>query len=165
MTWRLALILVAASILQALSTGSLDAQDRQARRLRNFELMHEHRLPGGSPPSPRFDPDQDRQQFLMDGILVDVRTSIIEGHGLRRRIYQGSARNTATSTVPGAVLELLEAPQAGRLDDGTPNPGRLEVVASQLLGDLDPGERRVIALSLERPYPLLRLYRLRLRRQ
>ena len=149
-----------AAWLVTLHAGASDP----ATQRRNFELLHTA-TPALSSPTSRLDPDQDRQQFLMNGILVDVRTSVINGHGLRRRLYHGSAKNTGDRPVPGAVLELLEAPVSGRRPDGTVIAGVFEVVASQLLGDLAAGQSRVVALTLERPDVSLRVYQLRLRGQ
>lgn len=134
-----------------------------ASREKKFELLYRAPIRALAPPSPRFDPDQQHQQFLTDGVLVDVRTSVIAGTGVRRRIVQGSARNTGKTLYPRAVLELMEAPVAGRTASGQLQPGTFQTVASQYLGDLAAGRVTAVSLPFERPHTLLRLYQLRVR--
>lgn len=134
-----------------------------AFREKKFELLYSAPIRNLAPPSPRFDPDQQHQQFLTDGVLVDVRTTVIAGRGVQRQLVQGSARNTGKTLYPRAVLELMEAPVAGRTAAGQLQPGTFQTVATQYLGDLAAGRAIVVSLPFERPRTYLRLYQIRLR--
>ncbi|MBI3894233.1 MAG: hypothetical protein HY303_22160, partial [Candidatus Wallbacteria bacterium] len=102
-------------------------------------------------------------QFVQSNVLIDVRTTVVNGPGLRRRVVQGSARNIGKDTARQAVLDVMEAPVQGRTSSGQPIAGTFETVASQFLGDLAPGRATVISLPLTRPDVLLRVYQIRLR--
>ena len=56
-----------------------------------------------------------RVALLTNGVLVDVRTTIVNGHGVRRQTIQGSARNTGRATFQRAVLAAMPAATAGKL--------------------------------------------------
>lgn len=144
--------------LLAMHAGASD----EARR-RNFELLYNSAPATLSPPSPRFDPDQEHQQIVAGTLFADVRTAIVNGKGLRRRILQGSVRNTGTVVSTRVILELLEAPYTGRSPAGAPIAGTYEVVASQFFGDLAPGRVAQVHLPFERPDTLPRVYQVRLR--
>ncbi|MBI4871612.1 MAG: hypothetical protein HY814_08590 [Candidatus Riflebacteria bacterium] len=148
-----------AAWLVGMPDGAADDSTRKA----NFELLYSAPIRTLAPPSPRFDPDGQHQQFLTSGVLLDVRTVVLNGPGIRRRLVQGMARNTSQTTFPRASLELLEARVTGRTAAGQPIPGVYEVVTSQFLGDLAPGRSTVVSLPFQRPDTLLRVYQLRLR--
>ncbi len=145
--------------LLALHAGASDDLTRQKK----FELLYSAPLKSLSSPTTRFDPDQQRQQILQAGVLLDVRTTVVNGHGLRRRVVQGSARNVGKTAVRQAAVELLEASVTGRAPTGELLSGPYEVVASQFLGDLEPGQVLGVTLPLTRPDVRLRLYQIRLR--
>ncbi len=149
--------------LLALHAGASDDLTRQQR----FQLLYNAPLRDLSAPTARFDPDQLHQQFLQTDILIDVRTTVVNGYGLRRRVVQGSARNVGKAIVRQAVLEVLEAPIKGRGASGEllAAPDSWEVVASQRLGDLDPGRSRLVSIPLTVPDTRIRLYQIRLRTQ